>query len=84
MKFEKASECWLCDDFFETPLPPFGGKVRDHCPLTGKYGGAALSDCNLKAKQPEFVPLMFHNLSNCDSHLFFSYITGNEEKGDQI
>ena len=45
-------------------------KVIDHCHLTGKYRGAAHNICNLKYVIPKFVPVVIHNLSGYDSHLF--------------
>ena len=45
-------------------------KVKDHCYLTGKYRGAAHEICNLKYKEPSFIPVVFHNLSGYDAHLF--------------
>ena len=48
-------------------------KVRDHCHLTGKYRGAAHIKCNINVtqKQSNFIPFIFHKLSNYDCHLFF-------------
>ena len=45
-------------------------KVRDHCHLSGKFKGAAHEACNLKYKVPKFFPVVFHNCSGYDSHLF--------------
>ena len=45
-------------------------KVRDHCHFTGRYRGAAHKSCNLKYKKPDFTPVVFHNLSGYDAHLF--------------
>ena len=64
--------------------------VRDHCHFTGKYWGAAHNKCNLQFRKPKFTPIIFHNLSSYDSHLFIKnlgktegnikYIPNNEER----
>ena len=84
--FKKATECWICKDEFTKDSK----KVRDHCHFTGKYRGAAHDICNLKYKKPNFTPVVFHNLSGYDSHLFvknlgtsegnINCIPNNEEK----
>ena len=47
-------------------------KVRDHCHLTGKYRGPALSKSNIDVKQSQsnFSPIAFHNFSIYDCHFF--------------
>ena len=65
-------------------------KVRDHCHFTGNYRGAAHNRCNLKARKPLILPVIFHNLQGYDAHLFikelaalrgdFSCIPSTEEK----
>jgi len=50
-------------------------KVRNHCHLTGKFGGAAHNDCNLRYRVPRFIPVFFHNLSMYDAHLFIKKLT---------
>ena len=52
--------------------------MRDHCHLSGKLRGAAHKIANLKYKVPEFFPVVFHNLSGYDSHLFIKTL-GNSE-----
>ena len=52
--------------------------MRDHCHLSGKFRGAAHEVCNLKYKIPTFFPVVFHNLSGYDSHLFIKTF-GNSE-----
>ncbi|MES9902020.1 MAG: endonuclease domain-containing protein [Sedimenticola sp.] len=65
ISFNNSAKCHICQKYFKKNAI----KVRDHCHLTGKFRGAAHSDCNLKYKQPSFVPIVFHNLRNFDGHL---------------
>ena len=64
--FEKAEICWICQKEFGEREK----KVRDHCHFTGKYRGAAHVKCNLQFKKTKFTPVIFHNLSGYDAHLF--------------
>ena len=85
-EFDEMAECWICNGTFNEG----DTKVRDHCHFTGKYRGAAHNTCNLKYKKPKFTPVVFHNLSGYDSHLFIknlgvskgniNCIPNNEEK----
>ena len=89
IEFEKATECWLCHGEFSEDDKKYK-KVRDHCHYTGKFRAAAHNKCNLKYKKPKFIPVVFHNLSGYDSHLFIrnlgvsegniNCIPNNEEK----
>ena len=54
-------------------------KVSDHCHLSGKFRGAAHEFCNLKYKVPTIFPVVFHNLSDYDSHLFIKALGNSEE-----
>ena len=38
------------------------------------YRGAAHQECNLKYKEPNFIPVVFHNLSGYDAHLFIKQL----------
>ena len=83
-EFDRATECWICHGELG------GDRVRDHCHLIGKYRGAAHNKCNLQYRKPKFIPVVFHNLSGYDSHLFIknlgvtdgniNCIPNNEEK----
>ena len=56
-------------------------KVRDHCHHSGKYHGAAHKICNLKFKIPNHIPVVFHNLSGYDAHLFIRQLVKKCEHG---
>ena len=72
--FEKAEICWICQKEFGEREK----KVRDHCHFTGKYRGAAHNKCNLQFKTPNFTPVIFHNLSGYDAHLFVKNLGKSE------
>ena len=72
--FEKAKICWICQKEFGEREK----KVRDHCHYTGKYRGAAHNKCNLQFKKPKFTPVIFHNLSGYDAHLFVKNLGKSE------
>ena len=65
-RYEKASRCHICFKPFNLRDP----KARDHCHYTGRYRGPAHSLCNLKYQIPSYIPVVFHNLSGYDAHLF--------------
>ena len=81
-----ADKCWICDG----PFKPYKDgdchglwKVKDHCPITGEYRGAAHSKCNQQLRIDPFrtpIPVFFHNLKNYDSHHLISAIGRTEEK----
>ena len=64
---EAAEKCHICLKEFNDLR---NRKVRDHCRYTGRYQGAAHNNCNLKYLIPDYIPIVFHNLSGYDAHLF--------------
>ena len=52
--------------------------------FTGRYRGAACNACNLNYKNPNFTPVVFHNLSGYDSHLFIKNLGFSEGNIDCI
>ncbi|KAE9530102.1 hypothetical protein AGLY_011564 [Aphis glycines] len=56
--------CNLCKNDFSVG----NHKVADHCHLSGKFRQTLCNTCNLKLQTPNFVPCIFHNLSNYDVH----------------
>ena len=67
-EFEEATVCHICEKLLYDKKG--WDKVRDHCHLTGRYRGAAHNHCNLAFKLPKFYPVLFHNLSGYDTHMF--------------
>ena len=63
-EFQSETVCHICEKLLN------GEKVRDHCHLTGRYRGAAHNHCKLCFKLPKFYPVIFHNLSGYDTHMF--------------
>ena len=62
-------------------------KVRDHCHETGKYRGPACRICNLRYKQQNFIPVIFHNGSGYDFNLLYSELfkhNNDKRKVDNI
>ena len=62
-------------------------KVRDHCHETGKYRGPACRVCNLRHKQQNFIPVIFHNGSSYNINLLYSELfkqNNDKRKADNI
>ena len=84
--YNRATKCHICFKPFEELNP----KVRDHCHYTSKYRGPTHRNCNLRCKIPSHIPVIFHNLSGYNTHLFIrelgketnkiGVITENKEK----
>ena len=72
-KYKKATKCHICYKPFTLKDP----KVRDHCHYTDLYRGPPHSLCSLRYKIPSYIPVVFHNLSGYDSHLFIKELGGH-------
>ena len=77
---EAAEKCHICLKEFNEPE---NRKVRDHCHYTGLYRGAAHNNCNLKYRMPDHIPIVFHNLSGYEAHLFIKEL-GKKFNRDDI
>ena len=77
-KFNRAKNCHIrFKGFKEDDI-----KVKDHCHFTGSHRGLAHRSCNLAYKIPHYIPIVFHNLSGYDAHVFIrelgdKFNTGN-------
>ena len=78
--YQNSENCWICDE----KIINNKDKVRDHCHITGKYRGAAHSQCNLKLKIPKKLPIIFHNLEGYDGHLIFRELNNFKDIDIQI
>ena len=68
--FREAEKCWICGKKFRF-MDKYEEKiVRDHCHYTGKYRGAAHASCNLRLRRTKRIPVIFHNFTGYDNHLF--------------
>lgn len=74
---DKNAVCFICDQHFEIEETP----VRDHCHFTGKFRGVVHSECNLKYRESRTIPVVMHNLSGYDAHLFIKELS-TEIAGD--
>ena len=79
-KYKKASRCHIC---FK-PFTQDSMKVRDHCHYTGRYRGPAHRNCNLMYKIPSYIPVVFHNLSGYDAHLFIRDLAASVPGGAKM
>ena len=72
-KYRKATKCQICYKAYTQ----MNLKVRDHCHCTDLYRGPAHSLCNLRYEIPSYIPVVFHNLSGYDAHLFIRELGGH-------
>ena len=70
--YDNSTLCHICNEELRKD------RVRGHCLLSGKFRSAAHEICNIKYKVLMFFPVVFHNLSGYDSHLFIKTL-GNCE-----
>ena len=57
--YEEQKVCHICEGKICSDKNK--KKVRDHCHFTGKFRGAALSECNLRYKVLKEILIVFHN-----------------------
>ena len=73
----KANICWLCDINFVN----INEKARHYCKMIGKYLGAAHQSCIdyiNKVILHKFIPVLYHNFSKYDNHMFFNELINSK------
>ena len=79
-RYERSERCHICFKLFKEIKP----KVRDHCHYTSRYRGPTHMKCNLQYKIPSYIPVMFHNLSGYDVHLFMKELAASSTDGAKM
>ena len=69
-RFRLSNSCCICHKLFDVG----DDKVRDHCHITGKDGGATHWSFNTNLKLTKKIPVIFRNLRGYDSHLIIKEI----------
>ena len=76
--FLKANFCWLCDK----KIRDMDDKVKHYCKLSGNYLRAAhhqsCTDYVKQVDQQKFIPVLYHNFSKYDNHMFFNDLINSE------
>ena len=76
-KYDRAKKCHICfKEFKEDDI-----KVRYHCHYTGSYRGPSHRNCNLAYKLSSYIPIILHNLSRYDAHLFIRELGNKFDTG---
>ena len=79
-RYKRSEMCHICFKPFNEDNP----KVRDHCHYTGRYRGPAHMKCNLQYKIPSYIPIIFHNRSGYDAHLFIKELAASSPDGAKM
>ena len=72
-RYKRSKRCHICFKPFKEDKP----KVRDHCHYTSCYRGPTHKKCNLQYKILSYIPIVFHNLSRYDAHLFIKELAAS-------
>ena len=66
-QFQSSNTCWICKKLIDND----NEKVREHCQITGKFGGIAHWSCNINLQLIKKIPAIFHSLRGYESYLIF-------------
>ena len=76
---EAAEKYHICLKEFNDPK---NKNLRDHHHYTSLYRRAAHNICNMKYRIPDHIPIVFHNLSSHDAHLFIKELARRFNKNE--
>ena len=62
--FQLTNKCHICNQLYNEK----NIRAKDHCHITGKYGGSAGHICTANYRPTHNIPVIFHNLRGCESH----------------
>ena len=79
-QYQSSSSCWIWKKLMDHD----DEKVRDHCPVTGRFRRAVHWICNKNLQLTKKVLVIFHNLRGYDSHLIFNELSKSDVKIDII
>ena len=79
-RYKRSERCHICFKPFKEDKP----NVRYHCHYTCRYRGPAHMKCNLQYKILSYIPIMFHNLSGYDAHLFIKELAASSTDGAKM
>ena len=74
-----ATICYICKESMTKGKKM--DKVRDHCHYTGKYEGAAHTQCNIQRQvDREHMNVICHNMTRYDGHIFIAELCKQETR----
>ena len=79
-QYQSSNSCWIWKKLMDHD----DEKVRDHCPVTGRFTRAVHWICNKNLQLTKKVLVIFHNLRGYDSHLIFNELSKSDVKIDII
>ena len=59
-------------------------KVRNHCHYSSLYRGPTHMKCNLQYNIPSYIPVIFHNFSGYNAHLFIRELATSVPRGAKM
>ena len=79
-RYKRSERCHICFKAFKEDK----SKVRNHCYYTSRYRGPGHMKCNWQYKTPSYIPIVFHNLSGYDAHLFIKELAAYSNDGAKM